>query len=155
MTCSLLQLREVLSCTSAFSSFLIEFLVMGDSHTACWSEGQRAPYLHLARTFDLLESEKGKIKATSMLCNMFRRFLAAVLSILSLITVRLYYMCWLCCLWSYLFTSYFSLASLLALSPEDVLPAVYLCTNKIAADHENMVCQIPFLISLHNTCCSY
>lgn len=29
--------------------------------------------------------------------------------------------------------------SLLALSPEDVLPAVYLCTNKIAADHENMV----------------
>ena len=87
VTCSLLQLREVLSCTSAFSSFLIEFLVMGDSHTACWSEGQRAPYLHLARTFDLLESEKGKIKATSMLCNMFRRFLAAVLSILSLITV--------------------------------------------------------------------
>lgn len=40
--------------------------------------------------------------------------------------------------------------SLLALSPEDVLPAVYLCTNKIAADHENMVCQIPFLIILHN-----
>ena len=29
--------------------------------------------------------------------------------------------------------------SLVALSPEDVLPAVYLCTNKIAADHENMV----------------
>lgn len=28
--------------------------------------------------------------------------------------------------------------SLLALSPEDVIPAVYLCTNKIAADHENM-----------------
>ncbi|XP_062107460.1 DNA ligase 6-like isoform X2 [Humulus lupulus] len=66
---------------------------------ACWRDGQRAPYLHLARTFDLLENEKGKIKATSMLCNMFR--------------------------------------SLLALSPEDVLPAVYLCTNKIAADHEN------------------
>ncbi|EXC20557.1 DNA ligase 1 [Morus notabilis] len=67
---------------------------------ACWRDGQRAPYLHIARTFDLLESEKGKIKATSMLCNMFR--------------------------------------SLLALSPEDVLPAVYLSTNKIAADHENM-----------------
>lgn len=29
--------------------------------------------------------------------------------------------------------------SLLALSPEDVLPAVYLCTNKIAPDHENTV----------------
>jgi len=27
----------------------------------------------------------------------------------------------------------------LALSPADVLPAVYLCTNKIAADHENKV----------------
>ncbi|KAF3444323.1 hypothetical protein FNV43_RR14013 [Rhamnella rubrinervis] len=67
---------------------------------ACWMDGQPAPYLHLARTFGLLEDEKGKIKATSMLCNMFR--------------------------------------SLLALSPEDVLPAVYLCTNKIASDHENV-----------------
>ncbi|KAK6927904.1 DNA ligase, ATP-dependent, C-terminal, partial [Dillenia turbinata] len=67
---------------------------------ACWREGQPAPYLHLARTFELLEAERGKIKATSMLCNMFR--------------------------------------SLLALSPEDVLPAIYLCTNKIAADHENI-----------------
>ncbi|XP_022158502.1 DNA ligase 6-like isoform X2 [Momordica charantia] len=67
---------------------------------ACWRCGQPAPYIHLVRTFDLLEEEKGKIKATSMLCNMFR--------------------------------------SLLVLSAEDVLPAVYLCTNKIAADHENM-----------------
>lgn len=71
-----------------------------DKH-ACWRYGQPAPYIHLVRTFDLLEEEKGKIKATSMLCNMFR--------------------------------------SLLVLSSEDVLPAVYLCTNKIAADHENMV----------------
>ncbi|XP_015066696.1 DNA ligase 6 isoform X2 [Solanum pennellii] len=67
---------------------------------ACWSKGQATPYIHLARTFELVKEEKGKIKATSMLCNMFR--------------------------------------SLLALSPEDVLPAVYLCTNKIAPDHENM-----------------
>uniref|UniRef100_A0A1J3IAR9 DNA ligase n=1 Tax=Noccaea caerulescens TaxID=107243 RepID=A0A1J3IAR9_NOCCA len=67
---------------------------------ACWKEGQAAPYIHLVRTFASVEGEKGKIKATSMLCNMFR--------------------------------------SLLALSPEDVLPAVYLCTNKIAADHENI-----------------
>lgn len=66
---------------------------------ACWKDDQTAPYLHLARTFNLVEDEKGKIKATSMLCNMFR--------------------------------------SLLILSPEDVLPAVYLCTNKIAPDHEN------------------
>ncbi|KAG1346971.1 DNA ligase [Cocos nucifera] len=68
---------------------------------ACWKAGQPAPYLHLARTFDLVEQEKGKIKTTVMLCNMFR--------------------------------------SLLALSPDDVLPAVYLCTNRIAPDHENMV----------------
>ncbi|KAF6137284.1 hypothetical protein GIB67_036321 [Kingdonia uniflora] len=67
---------------------------------ACWSAGQSAPYLHLARAFDLLEGERGKIKATGILCNMFR--------------------------------------SVLTLSPEDVLPAVYLCTNNIAADHENM-----------------
>ncbi|WCJ25293.1 DNA LIGASE 6 [Euphorbia peplus] len=67
---------------------------------ACWRVGEHAPYIHLARTFDLLLAEKGKIKATSTLCNMFR--------------------------------------SLLALSPEDVLPAVYLCMNKIAADHQNI-----------------
>ncbi|KDO63180.1 hypothetical protein CISIN_1g0010451mg, partial [Citrus sinensis] len=67
---------------------------------ACWSSGQPAPYIHLARTFDLVEAERGKIKAMSMLCNMFR--------------------------------------SLLALSPDDVLPAVYLCTNKIASNHENI-----------------
>ncbi|EOA33487.1 hypothetical protein CARUB_v10019664mg [Capsella rubella] len=67
---------------------------------ACWREGQPAPYIHLVRTFASVEGEKGKIKAMSMLCNMFR--------------------------------------SLVALSPEDVLPAVYLCTNKIAADHENI-----------------
>ncbi|CAA6665437.1 unnamed protein product [Spirodela intermedia] len=67
---------------------------------ACWKAGEPAPYLHLARTFNLVEKEKGKIKTICMLCNMFR--------------------------------------SLLALSPEDVLPAVYLCTNKIAPDHENM-----------------
>ncbi|CAH8257254.1 unnamed protein product [Arabidopsis lyrata] len=67
---------------------------------ACWRDGQPAPYIHLVRTFASVESEKGKIKAMSMLCNMFR--------------------------------------SLLALSPEDVLPAVYLCTNKISADHENI-----------------
>ncbi|KAL8472656.1 hypothetical protein ACS0TY_029752 [Phlomoides rotata] len=67
---------------------------------ACWRKGQLAPYIHITRTFDLVEEEKGKLKATSMLCNMFR--------------------------------------SLLALSPGDVLPAMYLCTNKIAPEHENV-----------------
>ncbi|XP_057784284.1 DNA ligase 6 isoform X2 [Salvia miltiorrhiza] len=70
-----------------------------ESFPACWRKGQPAPYIHIARTFDLVKEEKGKIKATSMLCNMFR--------------------------------------SLLVLSPEDVLPAVYLCTNRIAPEHEN------------------
>lgn len=84
---------------------------------ACWKGGQPAPYLHLARTFELVEEEKGKIKATLMLCNMFR--------------------------------------SLLALSPEDVLPAVYLCTNKIAPDHENVELNIGASIivsALEETC---
>ncbi|KAJ3670648.1 hypothetical protein LUZ60_008074 [Juncus effusus] len=67
---------------------------------ACWKAGEPAPYLHLARTYNQVEKEKGKIKICSMFCNMFR--------------------------------------SLLALSPEDVLPAVYLCTNRIAPDHQNM-----------------
>ncbi|WZZ68130.1 hypothetical protein YC2023_079500 [Brassica napus] len=40
---------------------------------ACWRDGQRAPYIHLVRTFASVEGEKGKIKAMSMLCNMFRR----------------------------------------------------------------------------------
>ncbi|KAK9118640.1 hypothetical protein Scep_016733 [Stephania cephalantha] len=71
---------------------------------ACWRAGEPAPYLHLARTFDLVERERGKIKATGILCNMFR--------------------------------------SLLVLSPNDVLPAVYLCTNKIAADHKNLVSMV-------------
>ncbi|XVF20691.1 hypothetical protein REPUB_Repub12eG0024100 [Reevesia pubescens] len=66
---------------------------------ACWRSGQSASYIHLAQTFNLVGGQKGKIKATYMLCNMFR--------------------------------------SLLALSTEDVLPTIDMCTNKIAAEHEN------------------
>lgn len=83
---------------SANTSLLIEKYLPIEH--ACWIAGQPAPYLHLARTFDLVEKEKGKIKTIAIFCNMFR--------------------------------------SLLALSPDDVLPAVYLCTNKISPDHENM-----------------
>lgn len=60
-----------------------DLLTRGDICAACWRHGKPAPYIHLARTFDLVEGEKGKIKATSMLCNMFRRFVA-VLNILLL-----------------------------------------------------------------------
>lgn len=48
-------------------------MVLNLNAAACWKDGQPAPYLHIARTFSLLDDEKGKIKATSMLCNMFRR----------------------------------------------------------------------------------
>ncbi|KAF9625607.1 hypothetical protein IFM89_024380 [Coptis chinensis] len=87
--------------------------------SACWQSGQPAPYLHIARTFDLLEAEKGKKKATSMLRNMFRRFVMKGGGILFLLFLLL-------------------AMGLLALSPKDVLPAVYLCTNKIAPYHVKM-----------------
>ncbi|KAH7373790.1 hypothetical protein KP509_17G075000 [Ceratopteris richardii] len=68
---------------------------------ACWQSGEPAPYMHLARTFELVEQERGRLKTSDMLCNMFR--------------------------------------SLLALSPDAVLPAIYLSTNQIAPDYENVV----------------
>jgi hypothetical protein len=40
---------------------------------ACWRMGEPAPYLHLARTFDLVEQESGRLRTVDMLCNMFRR----------------------------------------------------------------------------------
>ncbi|KAJ7530648.1 hypothetical protein O6H91_14G012600 [Diphasiastrum complanatum] len=67
---------------------------------ACWKVGEPAPYLHLARAFDLVEHESGRLRTIDMLCNMFR--------------------------------------SLLDLSPEAVLPAVYLAVNRIAPDYEHV-----------------
>lgn len=46
----------------------------------------------------------------------------------------------------FFFPVHFKFCSLLVLSSEDVLPAVYLCTNKIAADHENMVLLLNFIL---------
>ncbi|XP_024532635.1 DNA ligase 6 isoform X2 [Selaginella moellendorffii] len=69
-------------------------------HHACWKADELAPYLHLARTFELVEKESGRNRTTEMLCNMFR--------------------------------------SLLALSSADVLAALYLTTNRIAPDYENV-----------------
>ena len=40
---------------------------------ACWKVGEPAPYVHLARAFDLVEHESGRLKTGEMLCNMFRR----------------------------------------------------------------------------------
>lgn len=92
--------------------------------------------MHLARTFELVEGEKGKIKATSILCNMFRRFIIWI-SFMS--SIYFFLSTYLINIHIFLHYEILLLNSLLALSPEDVLPAVYLCTNKIAADHENLV----------------
>ncbi|KAF3443459.1 hypothetical protein FNV43_RR13141 [Rhamnella rubrinervis] len=77
---------------------------------ACWMDGQPAPYLHLARTFGYLRMKRARLKLH--LCSVICSEASCA--------------------------SYVSYHSLLALSPEDVLPAVYLCTNKIASDHENV-----------------
>lgn len=97
---SIKKLSEASAVDANASSVALPFEKYNPVEHACWSAGESAPYLHLARTFDLVEQESGKLKTTVMLCNMFR--------------------------------------SLLALSPEDVLPAIYLCTNRIAPDYENV-----------------
>jgi hypothetical protein len=79
------------------------------------AQKESAPYLHLARTFDLVEQESGKLKTTVILCNMFRR--------------------------------------LLALSPEHVLPAIYLCINRIAPDYENVGSEEATKKSIYNVSC--
>lgn len=48
----------------------------------------------------------------------------------------------------YLIQLFFVFHSLLALSPQDVLPALYLCTNKIAPDHVNMVSVLPIFTTV-------
>jgi len=84
-------------------------------NTTCRCAGESAPYLHLARTFDLVEQESGKLKTLVILCNMFRR--------------------------------------LLALSPEDVLPAIYLCNNWIAPDYENVGSEEAAKKAIYNVSC--
>eukprot|EP00897_Mesotaenium_endlicherianum_P008594 jgi/Mesen1/7763/ME000408S06878 len=36
---------------------------------ACWQAGEAAPYLHLARAFEVVERESGRLKITDILCN--------------------------------------------------------------------------------------
>ena len=50
---------------------------------ACWKVGEPAPYVHLARAFDLVEHESGRLKTADMLCNMFRRLAVKALKELS------------------------------------------------------------------------
>lgn len=119
---------------------------------ACWRKGQPAPYIHIARTFDLVKEEKGKIRATSILCNMFRRCVALAFDMYCYIKCTLFI-----CIFSFQLIGrslipfavhYPSMCSLLVLSPEDVLPAVYLCTNRIAPEHENKVIFDSFVLFL-------
>jgi hypothetical protein len=51
--------------------------------TACWKAGEGAPYLHLARTFEILEKERGRLKMADILCNMFRRWAISMHIVLS------------------------------------------------------------------------
>ncbi|XP_043196470.1 DNA ligase 1-like isoform X2 [Amphibalanus amphitrite] len=61
---------------------------------ATWKDGQKVPYLALARTFELVEATSARLKMVDILCNFFR--------------------------------------SVIALSPADILPSIYLCLNRLA-----------------------
>ncbi|MBN3302901.1 DNLI1 ligase, partial [Amia calva] len=60
---------------------------------ACWSQGQKVPYLAVARTFEKIEEESARLRIIEMLANLFR--------------------------------------SIIALSPADLLPCLYLCLNRL------------------------
>ncbi|WAQ96632.1 DNLI1-like protein [Mya arenaria] len=61
---------------------------------ACWKQGDKVPYLALAKTFEAIENVSARLKIIEILCNFFR--------------------------------------SVIVLSPEELLPCVYLCLNKLA-----------------------
>jgi len=42
---------------------------------ACWKRGEGAPFLHLARTFSVIDNEKGRYKLRTAVSNMFRSVL--------------------------------------------------------------------------------
>ena len=67
---------------------------------ACWRRGERVPFLHLSRTFSVIDNEKGRYLLRRAVSNMFR--------------------------------------SILRLSPDDTLPAVYLATGRIAPAHQGI-----------------
>ncbi|XP_048476960.1 DNA ligase 1 [Rhincodon typus] len=67
---------------------------------ACWSQGQRVPYLALAQTFEKIESETARMKIIETLGNLYR--------------------------------------SVIALSPGDLLPCIYLCLNQLAPAYQGL-----------------
>ncbi|XP_069782939.1 DNA ligase 1 [Narcine bancroftii] len=60
---------------------------------ACWSPGQRVPYLAVAITFEKIEGESARLRNVETLSNLLR--------------------------------------SVIALSPDDLLPCIYLCLNQL------------------------
>ncbi|KAM6451917.1 DNA ligase 1 isoform 1-T3 [Liasis olivaceus] len=69
-------------------------------HDACWSPGQKVPYMAVARSFEYIEEESARLKIIETLSNLFR--------------------------------------SVIVLSPQDLLPCVYLCLNRLGPAYEGL-----------------
>ncbi|XP_029441067.1 DNA ligase 1 [Rhinatrema bivittatum] len=67
---------------------------------ACWSHGQKVPYLAVARTFERIEEESARLKNIETLSNFLR--------------------------------------SVIVLSPDDLLPCIYLCLNQLGPAYEGL-----------------
>ncbi|KAG8434160.1 hypothetical protein GDO86_012509 [Hymenochirus boettgeri] len=67
---------------------------------ACWPNGQKVPYLAVARTFERIEEESARLKNVETLGNFLR--------------------------------------SVISLSPEDLLPCIYLCLNRLGPAYEGL-----------------
>ncbi|XP_047117906.1 DNA ligase 1 isoform X2 [Schistocerca piceifrons] len=67
---------------------------------AFWKQGEKVPYLALAKTFESIENISARLKIIEILANYFR--------------------------------------SVIVLSPEDLLPSIYLCLNKLAPAYEGI-----------------
>nr|DAD48810.1 TPA_asm: hypothetical protein HUJ06_018747 [Nelumbo nucifera] len=67
---------------------------------AFWKDGEPVPFLFVARAFDMIANETGRIVITELLCNVFRTIIAS--------------------------------------TPGDLIPVIYLSANKIAPAHEGV-----------------
>lgn len=67
---------------------------------AFWKQGEKVPYLALAKTFEAIENISARLKIIEILANYFR--------------------------------------SVIVLSPDDLLPSIYLCLNKLAPAYEGI-----------------
>ncbi|XP_057321469.1 DNA ligase 1 isoform X2 [Microplitis mediator] len=67
---------------------------------ACWTKGQKTPYIALTRTLELIEQTSSRLKIVEILSNYLR--------------------------------------SVIVLTPEDLLPSVYLCLNQLAPAYEGL-----------------